>query len=223
MFKPPPAEKPAPDAANPAACFVSVCFRFRRAQDFDPRKTDRALKMVYLLRHLLSILALPVMVMVVLPISIAANKDIGFTMPSDIGGTLAVVIGSVFGVIGAALFAASNFRFATEGNGTLAPWDPPRNLVITGPYRYVRNPMLSGVSFVLFAEALILRSGPHLQWAVFFGFMLLVFVPWTEEHQLEARFGEDYLRYKANVPRLFPRLRPWQPNSETSAREPSDP
>ena len=60
--------------------------------------------------------------------------------------------------VGLLLFAASLRQFAVRGKGTLAPWDPPKHLVVEGPYRYVRNPMISGVLFVLLGEALVLRS-----------------------------------------------------------------
>jgi protein-S-isoprenylcysteine O-methyltransferase Ste14 len=55
-----------------------------------------------------------------------------------------------------ARFASSLRRFAGEGESTLAPWDPPRRLVVTGPYRFVRNPMISGVIFLLLGEASVL-------------------------------------------------------------------
>ena len=64
--------------------------------------------------------------------------------------------------VGVVLFVASLGRFVREGRGTLAPWDPPRRLVVRGPYRYVRNPMISGVVLALFGEAALLLSRPHL-------------------------------------------------------------
>jgi protein-S-isoprenylcysteine O-methyltransferase Ste14 len=66
------------------------------------------------------------------------------------------------------MFASSLRTFAFEGQGTLAPWDPPLQLSVTGLYRYVRNPMISGVLMVLLGEGLVLRSFPHLQWTGWF-------------------------------------------------------
>jgi protein-S-isoprenylcysteine O-methyltransferase Ste14 len=111
--------------------------------------------------------------------------------------------------MGLALFAASLRHFAIHGLGTLAPWDPPRRLVVRGPYRYVRNPMISGVIFMLCGLALGLRSAPHATWAA--GFMAATFlqIPLLEEPQLEARFGSAYRRYRSAVPRFVPRMRPW--------------
>jgi protein-S-isoprenylcysteine O-methyltransferase Ste14 len=93
----------------------------------------------------------------------------------------------------------------------LAPWDPPRRLVVRGPYRYVRNPMISGVVLVLFGEALVLLSRPHLWWALVFLGINAVYIPLVEEPMLADRFGGDYQEYRRNVPRLLPRLRPWTP------------
>jgi protein-S-isoprenylcysteine O-methyltransferase Ste14 len=97
------------------------------------------------------------------------------------------------------------------GGGTPAPWDPPRRFVVAGVYRHVRNPMISGVIAALYAEALLLQSLPLLAWAVLFMLANLAYIPLVEEPGLEKRFGADYRRYKANVPRWIPRLRAWTP------------
>jgi protein-S-isoprenylcysteine O-methyltransferase Ste14 len=112
---------------------------------------------------------------------------------------------------GLLLFVPSLYQIVTRGQESLAPWDPPRRLVLHGPYRFVRNPMISGAIFVLFGEALVLQSVPHLCWAMAFLMVCLFYVPVLEEPQLEARFGEEYRRYLRHVPRFFPRLRPWSP------------
>ncbi len=114
-------------------------------------------------------------------------------------------------LIGLLLFASSLQRFATEGQGTLAPWDPPRRLVVRGPYRHVRNPMISGVLFVVFGEALVLVSEPHAMWALTFLGLNVVYIPLFEEPQLRRRFGAAYVEYCRHVPRLLPRLRSWKP------------
>jgi protein-S-isoprenylcysteine O-methyltransferase Ste14 len=163
------------------------------------------------IRHLLSILALPVMVAIAVPIFIARRNGIALRAPETAAQIAAVALGLLLLAIGLALFTASLRRFATEGQGTLAPWDPPHNLVVRGPYRHVRNPMISGVIFALFAEAVVLRSWPHTAWAAAFLALNLVYIPAVEEPQLEARFGEAYRRYKAHVPRFLPRLSPWEP------------
>ena len=164
-----------------------------------------------LLRHLVALLALPVVATILVPVWIARSDSIQLRMPSSLAATLLLVLALVLLMVGLALFAACLFQFAARGRGTLAPWDPPRHLVVLGPYRYVRNPMISGVIFVLFGEALLLGSMPHALWAVAFAGLNAIYIPSFEEPQLERRFGEDYRVYKQNVRRFLPRLRPWSP------------
>ena len=160
-------------------------------------------------RHLLSIAALPFVVAVLVPWYLARTNNI-----SPVLGTTAPVLFAQFGgvllvTVGLFLFASSLRRFATEGEGTLAPWDPPRLLVVRGPYRYVRNPMISGVLFILFGEALFLLSRPHLTWALIFLAANAVWIPLWEESDLRRRFGDSYVEYCRHVRRFLPRLRPW--------------
>jgi protein-S-isoprenylcysteine O-methyltransferase Ste14 len=167
-----------------------------------------------LIRHLLSVAALPFVVLVAVPMWLARRN--GTTLAVGGGGPqiVAQIAGLVLGVIGLLLFASSLRRFATEGDGTLAPWDPPRRLVLRGPYRYVRNPMISGVVFVLFAESLVLLSQPHLAWALVFLGLNAVYIPLLEEPRLARRFGSAYADYRHHVPRFVPRLRPWDSQQE---------
>jgi len=162
-----------------------------------------------LLRHLLSIALLPFSVAVLVPLWIARRSGITPTLGASPGSFLFQLLGLVLLGAGLALFSTSLRRFATEGRGTLAPWDPPRQLVLHGPYRFVRNPMISGVLFVLFAEALLLLSPGHAAWAFAFLGLNLVYIPLVEEPQLERRFGDAYREYCRHVPRILPRLRPW--------------
>jgi protein-S-isoprenylcysteine O-methyltransferase Ste14 len=118
--------------------------------------------------------------------------------------------GAILVPVGAVLFTGSLAQFAVEGRGTLAPWDPPKKLVVRGLYRYVRNPMILGVILVLFGEALVLRSRPLGGWAALFVAINFIYIPLLEEPQLESRFGDDYRRYKKQVRRFIPRLSPWE-------------
>lgn len=164
-----------------------------------------------LVRHLLSIAALPFVVAVVIPTWLARSDGVSIALGRGATQLLVQAVGVGLVIVGLILFASSLRRFATEGDGTLAPWDPPRRLVVHGPYRYVRNPMISGVLFVLFGEAAILRSPSHLIWALTFLGLNAVYIPLLEEPQLERRFGKPYVEYCRHVPRLLPRLRPWEP------------
>ena len=121
-------------------------------------------------------------------------------------------IGMVLLLPGLGLAAWTSRLFITIGEGTPAPWDPPQKLVVRGPYRFVRNPMITSVLIMLVAEALLFRSWPILDWMAAFWLINAAYFPLSEEKGLEARFGEDYRRYKANVPRWIPRLTPWDPH-----------
>jgi len=163
-----------------------------------------------LARHLLSVALLPFSVAVLVPLWLARNNNtspvIGTTGPQ----MLVQVVGLLLLAVGLILFSAALRNFVTEGEGTLAPWDPPRRLVVRGPYRYVRNPMISGVVFVLFGEALTLLSRPHFIWALIFLAVNSIYIPLLEETGLRHRFGDSYVEYCRHVPRLIPRFRPWE-------------
>jgi protein-S-isoprenylcysteine O-methyltransferase Ste14 len=167
--------------------------------------------LIVLIRHLLAIAALPFVVAVLVPIWLARRNNLALTLGTTTPHVLAQFGGLCLLLIGLCLFVSSLRRFATDGKGTLAPWDPPRHLVLRGPYRYVRNPMISGVVFVLFGEALVLLSAPHVLWALTFLVLNLIYIPLVEEPQLKRRFGALYIEYCHYVPRLVPRLRPWKP------------
>ena len=162
-----------------------------------------------LLRHLLAIALLPFMMAIVIPSWIATRSGV---VPSAQDGPLLLLqlLGILLLAIGLLLFGSSLRRFAAEGDGTLAPWDPPRRLVVRGPYRYVRNPMISGVVFVLFGEAALTVSRPLLQWALLFLAINAVYIPVIEEPMLRDRFGAEYHEYRRRVPRLLPRVTPWR-------------
>ena len=120
------------------------------------------------LRHLLSIAILPFTMAVLIPLWIARSWGTDLALGSGVAELAIQFIGLALLALGLTFFSWSLRRFAVEGKGTLAPWDPPRELVVHGPYRYVRNPMISGVAMVLFGEAAILRSWPHVIWALIF-------------------------------------------------------
>jgi protein-S-isoprenylcysteine O-methyltransferase Ste14 len=104
--------------------------------------------------------------------------------------------------------------FVTVGKGTLAPWDPTQRLVVRGVYRHVRNPMISGMFFILLGEAVLAVSLPLLVWFAVFVVVNALYIPLAEEPGLVKQFDDDYLAYKQNVPRWVPRLKPWAPDEE---------
>jgi protein-S-isoprenylcysteine O-methyltransferase Ste14 len=121
---------------------------------------------------------------------------------------LPLAVGVVLTGAGLALMYRTIRLFAHVGEGTLAPWDPPRKFVVVGPYRYVRNPMICGVLVVLLGEAAVFGSWPVLIWAVAFFAINAVWFPLVEEPGLVKRFGDEYEQYRRAVPRWVPRLTP---------------
>jgi protein-S-isoprenylcysteine O-methyltransferase Ste14 len=101
--------------------------------------------------------------------------------------------------------------FIEVGKGTLAPWEPAQKLVVQGPYRYVRNPMISGVFISVLGLALLFGSIGVLIWAAVIFVINHFYFIYSEEPGLRQRFGEEYVEYCNNVPRWIPRLKPWDP------------
>lgn len=123
--------------------------------------------------------------------------------------------GLLFAAVGLSLMIWTMRLFTTKGGGgTPAPWEPIRNFIVSGPYLYVRNPMLIGVNLVLIAEAFLLQSWPIFIWMVAFVVINTVYFAVSEEPQLEKRFGEPYADYRRNVPRWLPRLSPWRSGND---------
>src|SRR5262245_13251228 len=102
---------------------------------------------LWIFRHLLAIGVLPFTMAVLIPLWIARRDGVVLSIVRSVPEIAVQLAGVLLLLLGLLLFAASLRQFATEGRGTLAPWDPPRTLVVRGPYRYVRNPMISGVVF----------------------------------------------------------------------------
>lgn len=113
-------------------------------------------------------------------------------------------VGWVLALAGGGLAASCIALFATRGQGTPAPFDPPQVFVASGPYRYVRNPMYVGAIFALVGAGLIVRSASILLLALFFWAIAHAFVLIYEEPALEQRFGDSYTQYRRNVPRWLP-------------------
>jgi len=115
-----------------------------------------------------------------------------------------------------ALFAAGGYLsvrtatlFTTLGEGTPAPWEPPQKLVIRGPYRFVRNPMITGVILVLLGECILFNSWLIFLWTLVFIVGNMLYLPLMEEKGLIVRFGDPYREYRDQVPRWVPRFEKW--------------
>lgn len=103
--------------------------------------------------------------------------------------------------------------FYVSGKGTLAPWDPPKKLVTTGLYRFIRNPMYVGVLLLVLGWALYLSSLMLAAYMVVLAIGFHIRVLTYEEHRLKSQFGEEWEAYKASVPRWLPRLTTWKDGS----------
>jgi len=101
-------------------------------------------------------------------------------------------------------------RFALQGLGTPAPVFPTKHLVVTGLYRYVRNPMYVAVFSLIEGQGLFFGNRTVIEYGAIVATGFVVFVMAYEEPTLRSTFGEQYRRYCSNVPRWIPRLRPWR-------------
>ena len=158
-------------------------------------------------RQLLSVLLLPTSVAIVIP-ALLVNRygtEVGWRLP-EVAAALPVIGGAIAILAGLRLGYETISLFGSEGEGTLAPWDPTRKLVVRGPYRRVRNPTITGVGLVLLGEAAILGSPAILIVLGIFALANLTYIPLIEEPDLVARFGAEYEEYRRTVPRWIPRL-----------------
>ena len=151
------------------------------------------------------------MVTVVIPTVVLMST--GGTLAKAFAGPRIVTtaVGTILIAIGLFLLVKTVVLFARIGQGTLAPWNPTQRLVVQGVYRYVRNPMISGVCFILLGEAIAFWSLPLLVWFGIFFTANSIYMPLSEEPGLAERFGDEYREYRRNVPRWIPRLEPWNP------------
>ena len=161
-----------------------------------------------LLNHLKNILLLPVNVTIVIPYILH-----NFIWKAKIANysTLIILVGVVFILLGILLLLYTVFLFKTKGEGTLAPWNPTQKLVIKGPYRYMRNPMITGVVLILIGESLVFNSKIILIWAIIFFIVNNAYFLLVEEPKLKKQFRNPYIEYLKHVPRWIPKLKPYKP------------
>ena len=157
-----------------------------------------------------AIIILPGTVVVFIPVALLLLTDgtrwaVDLQTPAEVTFYAAVLLF----VAGGYLSSVTARLFVTVGEGTPAPWEPPQKFVIRGPYRYIRNPMITGVILVLFGESLLFNSWPILLWALLFLVGNLIYIPAVEEKGLLVRFGSPYQEYRGKVPPWIPRLVKW--------------
>jgi protein-S-isoprenylcysteine O-methyltransferase Ste14 len=104
-------------------------------------------------------------------------------------------------IVGAAVLIDCIIRFAIQGEGTLSPADPTKKLVVSGLYKYSRNPMYWGVMLILIAEAIFFESSGLWMYALFIFVAFFLFIILVEEPRLHKDFGEEYAAYRKKVRR----------------------
>jgi len=157
-------------------------------------------------------LILPLIFTVIVPsIFILKFNNHLLTSNSVISGFI-LAVGIFLILLGLGFVVYTNKSFLKVGKGTLAPWDPPKKLVVADLYRYVRNPMISGLSMIILGESMIFSSIELFGFFIFVVIFNHVYFVYSEEPGLTKRFGNEYTEYKKNVPRWIPRLTPWERN-----------
>jgi len=119
-------------------------------------------------------------------------------------------VGMALLVLAGVLLIETFARFALQGLGTPAPIAPTRTLVVTGSYRFVRNPMYVAVVSLILGQALFFGSLPTLIWGGVVWVAVHLFVLGYEEPTLSSTYGAQYEQYRTNVRRWIPRLTPWR-------------
>jgi protein-S-isoprenylcysteine O-methyltransferase Ste14 len=146
----------------------------------------------------------PALVLVLMPWYITH-----FRVPAGQSPAL-IVASAVLIAAGLVPLLESIARFIFVGRGTLMPAVPTEHLVVSGLYRYARNPMYIGVITAVAGEALLFRSRHMLIYAGIVWLIMHAFVCLYEEPRLARTFGDEYQTFRKNVPRWIPRLRPWR-------------
>ena len=119
-----------------------------------------------------------------------------------------IFFGAFIACLGTVLAVWTIFLFKTKGQGTPNPKLPPKIFVVSGPYRFSRNPMALGGLLILLGEAAIYYSPSLLGLAILYGVTVYFNAMFIEEPELRQRFGQPYIDYLSRVPRFFPN--PWK-------------
>ena len=129
----------------------------------------------------------------------------GIARPPSIGAT--ELVGMAAALLGAFVALWCILTFVFVGRGTPAPFDPPRRLVVRGPYQFVRNPMYLGAALALAGAAIVFHSLALVGYLALLAVVVQALVVWYEEPTLGRLFGADYEAYRRAVHRWLPRWR----------------
>jgi protein-S-isoprenylcysteine O-methyltransferase Ste14 len=131
-----------------------------------------------------------------------------YSIPADtsnFGRPQDQILALVLLLLGCAIYLWCAWDFSVKGMGTPAPIDAPKILVISGLYRYVRNPMYLGIFCLIISRAFFFHSLPIVWYLLVVVLLVNLFVRGYEEPHLRNIFGEQYTDYCHRVPRWFPR------------------
>jgi len=145
---------------------------------------------------------LPFIALIVVP-----GLIIGFSGFSFNRVLILSVIGGFLIFMGLFLLSYTIMILERQGKGTFAPWKPTKKLVISGPYQYSRNPIITGALTILTGMWLLLWNHYILLWAILFFAGNTIYFKFFEEPGLIKRFGEEYIEYRKKVPMWFPKIK----------------
>jgi protein-S-isoprenylcysteine O-methyltransferase Ste14 len=161
-------------------------------------------------KTLIFTLFLPVVFIVLVPYFLVFSFKGWFAV--DIGSLRYIgLIPMVFGVF---MYIRCVWSFASLGKGTPAPFDPPKKLVVQGPYASTRNPMYVGVLSLVIGEAILFSSSVLFFYVVLMFLCFHLFVVIYEEPALRERFGDSYRNYCKSIPRWIPRKKKQESQSK---------
>jgi protein-S-isoprenylcysteine O-methyltransferase Ste14 len=159
-------------------------------------------------------LILPVGVIIVIPLLIylltgSSNHYIALS-----SNMYYLILGFFLVIIGLYLLVICISIFYKKGKGTLMPLSKmhTQHLVIIGPYKYVRNPMIIGVILTVFGEAFIFESISTFICAIIFFILNLIYIPLIEEKGVLKRFGKEFIQYKREVNGWIPKFKAYDPS-----------
>ncbi|MDD5610588.1 MAG: isoprenylcysteine carboxylmethyltransferase family protein [Candidatus Omnitrophica bacterium] len=115
-------------------------------------------------------------------------------------------VGILVSLMGVSLILWTIFLFKRYGKGTPNPTIPPKELVIRGPYKIVRNPMVLGGAMILFGEVVVYYSLFLLLISILYVIITYFNAMFVEEPELKKRFGQPYEQYLKEVPRFLPNI-----------------
>lgn len=157
--------------------------------------------MILIIKSFMALIVVASIFLVGIPY-ILVSSSLGLR-PYEISSFRLIGIPSI--ALGAAILLWCALNFAKIGKGTPAPFDPPKNLVMTGLYRSVRNPMYLAAELVLVGQAMLFESLTILVYAALMWLIFHLFVVYYEEPNLKGKFGAAYEEYCDAVPRWIPR------------------